>query len=151
MGNVDALTAQLRQAGVVGLDTSVFIYAFERHPDYGPLSRAVFRELESGRCQGSASALALGEVLVGAKKADNPELVLRYRDVFQRFPGLTMHYADAAVMEQMADLRVRYGLPTPDAIHIGTALVHGANAFVTNDSGLKRITAPKVLVLSEFV
>lgn len=72
-------------------------------------------------------------------------------DVFQRFPGLTVASADTVVMERMSDLRVHYGIPTPDAIHLGTALAHGAGAFVTNDARLQRVTEMDVLLLSEFV
>jgi predicted nucleic acid-binding protein len=151
MGGIDALTARLGQIDLIGLDTMIFIYAFECHPDYGPLAKAVFRALEEGLCYGCASVLALGEVLTGAKKAQNTELLSRYRDVFQRFPGLNVADVDKVVMERMADLRVCHGIPTPDAIHLGTALVYGAGAFVTNDIRLRKVTEIEVLVLSEFV
>jgi hypothetical protein len=62
---INALTQHLRQAGVVGLDTVVFIYAFERQPNYGPVAQAVFRALEGDLCRGCVSVLALGEVLTG--------------------------------------------------------------------------------------
>ncbi len=147
---IDTLVQRLRQADIVGLDTMVFIYAFERHPDYGSPAQAIFRALEDGLCRGCVSVLALGEVLTGVKKAQNPELQLRYRDIFQRFPGLTVADADAMVMERMSDLRARYGIPTPDAIHLGTALACGAGAFVTNDVRLQKVTEVEVLVLAEF-
>ena len=101
-------------------------------------------------CQGCASTLALGEVLVGVKKADDPELALRYRGVLTRFPGLTLVDAGAAVMEAMAGLRAQYGLPTPDAIHLATALVWGARAFVTNDRRLRQVDELEIILLSEW-
>ena len=151
MGGVESLTERLRQADVVGLDTLVFIYAFERHPDYGPLAQSIFRAMEDGLCQGCASVLALGEVLTGVKKAQDSELLLRYRNVFQRFPGLTVADVDTVVMERMSDLRARYGIPTPDANHLGTALARGVGLFVTNDVRLRRVTDVEVLLLAEFV
>jgi len=48
-------------------------------------------------------------------------------------------------------LRVAYGLKTPDAIHMATALLNGAQAFVTNDAGLKRVNELDVLVLEDYV
>ncbi len=107
--------------------------------------------MEDERFSGCASVLALGEVLTGVKKAQNIELLLRYRDVFHRFPGLSMTDADTVVIERMSDLRARYGIPTPDAIHLGTALMRGAEAFVTNDVRLQRVTKVEVLVLADFV
>lgn len=151
MGPVESLSHRLQSARIIGLDTAIFIYAFERHAEYGPLARTVFRTLEEGRCRGVVSVLALGEVLTGVKKMQNRDLLLRYRDVFQRFPGLTLYPADVLVMERMSDLRVQHGLPTPDAIHLGTAWAHGAGAFVTNDARLRRVTELDVLVLADFL
>ena len=76
---------------------------------------------------------------------------MRYRDIFHRFPGLTLADVDTVVMERMSDLRARYNIPTPDAIHLGTALMCGAGAFMTNDGRLQRVTEVEVLVLADFV
>ena len=150
MGTLSGLSAQLERAERLALDTVVFIYAFERHSEYGAGAQAVFHALETGVCKGCASTLALGEILTGVIKASDPELALRYRDVLTRFPGLTLVDADAAVMEAMADLRARYGVPTPDAIHLATALVWGAQAFVTNDHRLRQVREIEVVLLSEW-
>lgn len=148
MGALSELSAHLARSERLALDTVVFIYAFERHPDYGAPARAVFDALETGVCRGCASSLALGEVLVGVHKAGDAELALCYRNVLMRFPGLTLVDAGVEVMERMADLRVRYGLPTPDAIHLGTALTWGAKAFVTNDSRLRQVQEIEIVLLS---
>jgi len=60
-----------------GIDTCVFIYAFERHPDYGPAAKSVFRTLQTEHCRGVASILALGEILTGVKKLGNVSQQLR--------------------------------------------------------------------------
>ncbi len=150
MGTLNELAARLTHAERIGLDTVVFIYAFERHPQFGAAARVIFHALETGACQGVASTLALGEILVGVKKARHPDLELRYRDVLTRFPGLTLRDADVAVMEAMADLRANYGLPTPDAIHLATALVSGARAFVTNDLRLRQVQELDVILLADW-
>jgi len=150
MGTLTAFNTQLEQAGLIALDTVIFIYAFERHPQYGPYAQAVFHALETGVCQGCASVLALGEILTGVKKTGNRDLLLHYRDVLTRFPGLTLMDADVKVMETMADLRVRYTVSTPDAIHLATALVGGARAFVTNDLRLRQVEKPDIIVLADW-
>ena len=150
MGTLTAFNTKLEQAGLIALDTVIFIYAFERHPQYGPHAQAVFHALETGVCQGCASVLALGEILTGVKKTGNRDLLLRYRDVLTRFPGLTLMDADVKVMETMADLRVRYAVSTPDAIHLATALVGGARAFVTNDLRLRQVEKPDIIVLADW-
>ncbi len=151
MGTLSELSAHLAQSERIALDTAVFIYAFERHPELGPPARAVFDALETGRCRGCASSLALGEVLVGVHRAGDDELALRYRNVLTRFPGLTLVDAGVEVMERMADLRARYGLATPDAIHLGTALAWGARAFVTNDLRLRQVQEIEVILLAEWI
>ena len=92
----------------------------------------------------------MGEILTGVKKAGNRELLLRYRDVLTRFPGLALIDADMRVMETMADLRARYGIATPDAIHIATTLVCGARAFVTNDLRLRKVEELDIIILADW-
>ena len=147
MGGLSELLQQLREAGTVCLDTVIFIYAFERHPRFGPAAQAIFRAIAAGEFEAYASVLVAGEVLTGVKKAGDDELLLRYRDLFQRFPGLTMVDANLAVMEQMAALRAAFGFPTPDAIHLATALVQETPVFLTNDLHLDRVSALQVLTL----
>jgi len=149
LGSPETIGARLEKAERIALDTSVFIYAFERHPQFGAPAQRVFQALEEGRCQGVASVLALGEILTGVRKAQNSELLLRYRDVLTRFPNLTLLDANVAVMEAMAELRARYSLATPDAIHLATALVGSARAFVTNDVRLRQVKELEVILLSE--
>ena len=150
MGGLSDLLATVGHAGLVGLDTMVLIYAFERHPAFGEAAREVLRAVEDGRCRACVSVLALGEVLTGAKRAQDPTLGLRYRDVFLRYPNLAMHDVDVAVMERLADLRAAYDLASPDAVHLATALVYGAGAFLTNDSRLKRVSEIEVVVLAQY-
>jgi predicted nucleic acid-binding protein len=97
------------------------------------------------------SVLALGEALTGAKRAGSDALALRYRDVFLRFPNLNMYSIDVDVVERMAGLRATCGLPTPDAIHLASAIAHGARAFLTNDARLKRAEGIEVLLHSDWV
>ena len=58
-------------------------------------------------------------------------------------------------VELMSDLRAQYGLRTPDAIHLATTLLHGGQAFITNDACLRlEIEAAEkldILILKDFV
>ena len=53
------------------------------------------------------------------------------------------------IAESAADLRARYNLRTPDALHVASALSSGCDAFLTNDAGLKRVQELPILVLDE--
>ena len=57
---------------------------------------------------------------------------------------------DAAIAERAAELRARYRMKTPDALHAATAIVSGCDAFLTNNgTDFRRVTEFKVLVLGE--
>ena len=148
---VEDFCRTLRSYQVLGLDTMIFVYHFEDHPVFAPLTEPLFEAIDRGELLAELSVLLAGEVLTGAKKAADNEMLLRYRHIFSEFPNLTLHDADMRVMEKMSDLRVAYGLKTPDAIHMATALLNGAQAFVTNDAGLKRVNELDVLVLEDYI
>jgi uncharacterized protein len=52
-----------------------------------------------------------------------------------------------AVIEKATDLRARLNVKTPDAIHLASAILAGATAFLTGDLGLKRCTEITVEVI----
>jgi predicted nucleic acid-binding protein len=68
-------------------------------------------------------------------------------DVF--FAGVEIVLAEVSpgVIEQATDLRARFNLKTPDAIHYATALEVGASAFLTGDQALLRCSGVLVEVL----
>jgi predicted nucleic acid-binding protein len=67
------------------------------------------------------------------------------------FPHLTLADVTRDVARRAAQLRARYGLRPADALHVATALVHAATAFVTNDRQLTRL-APllDIIVLEDY-
>jgi uncharacterized protein len=59
-------------------------------------------------------------------------------DVFFAGVELVMAEVSAAVIERATDLRARYNLKTPDALHYATAMEVGATVFLTGDRLLSR-------------
>ncbi|WP_447973510.1 type II toxin-antitoxin system VapC family toxin [Nitrospira sp. Kam-Ns4a] len=53
------------------------------------------------------------------------------------------------VADRAAELRARYRLSTPDAVHVATAISGGATGFIGNDKGVNRGRAIGCLVLDE--
>jgi predicted nucleic acid-binding protein len=143
--------AALESHRLVALDTSLFIYHMERHPTYLPLTRLLFQRLEQGLNLAEVSVLLVTEILTAPKRVSNPDLVRAYERLLHEFPNLQIRAVDWAVAELAADLRARFDLRTPDALHLASAVVHGAKAFVTNDRRLARITDVAVLCLSDYV
>lgn len=81
------------------------------------------------------SPLVLMECLVGPLRSGDFGLRDEYREFFamQAWLGL----ADE-VFELAAELRARYNLKTPDAIHLAAAIHHGCDEFWTNGHRLDR-------------
>ena len=133
-----------------GVDTMVFVYHFEAHEQFGPAAGRLLQAAEEGRCRLVCSILTLLEILVVPKRNGQEELCRRYREVFQSFPNLAVLALETEIAEIASDLRARYSVRTPDAIHIATAIRAGAAAFISGDGRLNRIEELPILRLDEF-
>ena len=129
----------------------VFIYHFESNARYGSATLSVFEAIERGELSAVTSVLTLLEILTGVRKAGNPALEKQYRWLFRSFPNLKLLPVTEEISDEAASLRATYGIRTPDAIQIGTALATGADGFLTNDRTLKRVQEIDVLVLGDLL
>ena len=103
-------------AGPVALDTAVFIYYIEEHPDYLALVEPLFAEIDAGSRDAVASALTLLEVLVIPYRAGDLALANRYEVLLTRSRGLHLVDIDRTQLRTAAQLRAVYRLRTPDAL-----------------------------------
>ncbi len=131
------------------IETTPLIYYVEANPTYVTKMDAILKVVENGPFEVCSAVITLTEVLVHPLREGNAALAQQYRDIlvnnsdFELLP-ITIHIAEAA-----ADLRARYGLRTPDALHIAAAISAGCDTFLTNDSSFKRVAEIGVLVLDE--
>jgi predicted nucleic acid-binding protein len=139
----------LRGIRLLGIDSAPLIYLVEEHPSY--IDRMVFilRYVSSGPISAVGSTLILTEVLSQPLRMAKLELVKDYENIIQNSAGFTLIPIDDQIARKAAELRAKYGLKTPDALHVATALETHCQAFLTNDMGLKRITELQILVLDE--
>jgi predicted nucleic acid-binding protein len=131
------------------LDTSPIIYLIEAHPSYDALVAEVLGRIADGSIAGVTSAITLTEVLVQPFIYGDTSLQQEYRDILLRSDNFQTMPVDVASAERAADLRARYRLRTPDALQIAVALGAGCEAFLTNDTTLKRVTELRILILDE--
>lgn len=94
-------------------------------------------ETENGGGILSTSRLSQLECRVLPLRRGQTELITRY-DIFFRCRSLNVVDVGGSVIDLATDLRVRYGLKTPDAIHVATAMECGADMILTGDRGLTR-------------
>lgn len=123
----------------IGIDTSVFIYLLQRHKQYVDAAREIMHTVQSGEYLGVFSCIGIIEILTGPKKQGKYELAAQYREMITHFPNLTIHGVTESIVEGASDLRARYGIATPDAIHLATAIDFGAEIFFTNDRSLMKV------------
>lgn len=148
MKNVnDALTGVSR----LGFDTAPIIYFIEANPVYDTLVNDIFQRIASKHIYGITSVITLIEVLVHPLLKNDRHLQQEYRDVLLRSPHFETMPIDRHSAEEAAHLRARYSLRTPDALQIAVAIRAGCDAFVTNDTGLRRVTEIRIVVLDDLV
>jgi predicted nucleic acid-binding protein len=73
--------------------------------------------------------------------------ILAAFDLFFAGTELILVEVDAAVIEKATELRAKYNLKTPDALHYAAAIEVGAAVFLTGDRALSRCTEVPVEVL----
>lgn len=146
-----AIAKALGDHTLVGLDTSVFIYHFEAHPDYLPLTQAVFAGIERGRWHGVSSVVTFMELAVRPYQLGHEHLARQVEALLIHFPNMQWIEISRSVAHQAARLRAEYRLRPPDALQTAACLQAGASVFVTNDRQLERL-APilRVLILDDF-
>lgn len=128
---------------MIYLDTCMLIYFYERSDALGDRARAVIHRASGQRL--AISPLVKLECLVSPIRNGNFTLIQSYEDLFPKFENL---YLDEEGVLRADELRARYGLKTPDALHLAVAQLHHCSAFWTNDERLaaaSRGLAQKVL------
>ncbi|MBI2577882.1 MAG: type II toxin-antitoxin system VapC family toxin [Candidatus Wildermuthbacteria bacterium] len=133
---------------IIGLDTVLFIYLLEANRDYAKPVRALFRSIESGEKRGVFSSVGMIELLTGVKKQNRWDLAAQYKEYLGAFPNLSIVGINERIVDYASDLRAKYGILTPDAIHIATAIDAGAKQFATNDRSLACVREIKIYVLA---
>lgn len=143
------LSAALRRR--MAVDTAVFIYFIEEHPDFLPLVAPIFESTVRGGRELVTSAVSLLEVLVVPYRAGNLALAERYEALLTRSRGLTLVDADRTQLRAAAQLRALYRIRTPDALQLAAALSHGCETFVTNDRALPELPGLRIVQLKDYL
>jgi predicted nucleic acid-binding protein len=134
---------------VLFIDTSPLIYFIEGHTGYQSLLLKLFTSVDKGDFSFITSTITLLEVLVKPLQDDRQDIVTKYTEILTTAKGIDIFDINIAVSKEAANLRAKYKLRTPDAIQIATAIIFGADIFLTNDTRLRSVSEIKIVVLSE--
>ena len=146
---MERLDERLAGHTLVGLDTPVFIYHFEAHPRYLPVTQDLLAGVQAGRWSAVTSTVTIMEVAVRPWQLDRPAVAREYEVLLSYFPNLDVVDITRDVARRAAQLRADYRLRPADALQVAAALLHGATAFVTNDRLLARVDALAIIFLDE--
>jgi uncharacterized protein len=117
--------------GLIYVDACLLIYLAERHTRWaGPAAEAMASAADA---RFGISSLVKCGCLVGPYKRGDPVLERAYTTLFAVFLSLAM---PEPVYLQAAQLRARFNLRTPDALHLACAQHHRCAALWTNDDRL---------------
>lgn len=148
---MERLRQALARHTVIGVDTALLIYLWEKHPRYFRLSETLFRYLDLPQIQGVTSIITLIEATVLPQRQNRLELVRAYQQALLHARQIEMLPIDVPLAQRVVTLRAQYGIHVPDALQIAAALAAQATAFVTNDRRLARVTEIEVLVFDDYV
>ena len=115
---------------MIYLDTCLIVYAFEDTAERGVATRQRIAEQNE---EFVVSPLVTMECLVGPIKDGNLELRAYYEQGLAGFGSVLL---GPEVFVRAAELRARWRLKTPDALHLAAAQIHGCSALWTNDDRL---------------
>jgi predicted nucleic acid-binding protein len=131
------------------IETAPLIYYVEEHPKYIAKMDAIIQAVDDQSIEAFSSIITLTEVLNHPMKTGNKKLEQEYRDILVNSDSYRLVMINLQIAESAADLRARYGLRTPDALHGASALHTACDAFLTNDTRIKRVTELPILILDE--
>jgi predicted nucleic acid-binding protein len=147
------LSDVLERCALIAIDTAPFIYLFEEHPQFLPVSDSVISRCDNpdDPLEAITSVITVTEVIVHPLQLGQKHVAEAYEHRLMNQRGLTVLPVDTEIAVRAADLRARYRFAVPDAIQLATAIEASADLFVTNDSQLRRVTEIPVAVLSDYL
>lgn len=129
----------------------VFIHYLDAHPVYAPLLDPLFGMWESGEERAVASVLVVAETLVGPLRTGAREAAGNAVQWLSGLPGLEIVPVSLEIGIRAAELRAEHGFPMADSLHAATALVRGAELFLTNDRGFARVRQLELIFLDDLL
>ena len=130
-------------------DTMLLIYLLEGNPTYRQRAEEL---LARARRRGDSlytSHLALGEILAGVERFDQPIKAAAVRETLNEM-GFRFLPFDAGAVRPFSLLRGREKLKIADAIHLACAASAGIDLFLTGDKQLVKLDVPGIQFIGDF-
>lgn len=148
-GNSAELEGRLARAALVHVDARVFALHLSGR---GPTRQTelAFSGIASGSIRAQTSSLTLYQVLAEVYRQGKPTAARDVARNLRLYPRLDIVSASPGIAIQAAEVRAQLGGRPERALQIATALVSGAEVYLTSGSGLRRIAGMQVLNVEDF-
>lgn len=131
------------------LDTMVWVYALEDHPEFGKQAQGLLRQIRIGRHTTLTSHFLLAELLVPHVRRRDPFIIAAYRQMMLASPAREVIPFGTDAAMRFAEVRAVHRVKQPDAIHLALAASSGADAFITADTRLNKLTVPGIGLIGD--
>ena len=147
--NFADLEGRLAGAGLVHVDGRVFALHLTGR---GPTRQTdiAFSGIASGSIRAQTSSLTLYQILAEVYRQGRPAAARDVARNLRLYPRLDIVSASPEIAIQAAEVRAQLGGRPERALQIATALVSGAEVYLTSGSGLRRIAGMQVLNVEDF-
>jgi len=135
---------------LIAFDTAPLIYYIEEKDPYVEIVAPFFDSIGSGYFQTTTSIITLEEVLVVPFREGRLGLVESYRHILLSSADLQVWNVTPQIAVEAAQIRATYRrIRTPDALQMATAVVAGADYFLTNDKALPDLPSLQMIVMDD--
>lgn len=140
----------IKNKGIVGIDTNIFIYQFQAHPKYSLLTNQLFLLLERKKIKLTTSFISLIEILSFSRLVDEKDISKSYETFLLHTDNLKIIFPTLSISKKTIALRKKYQLSIPDCLQISSAWEEKSKLFITNDEKLKKVKEIEVVLLDNF-
>jgi predicted nucleic acid-binding protein len=131
------------------IDTMVWIYALESHPEFGIPAQEFLRKVRRGRHRTVTSHFLLAETLVLPVRKNDTFSIAMYKLALLHTDSVqTVSFDEVAAMT-FAQLRATHRTKSPDSIHLALAAKAQVDAFITTDTRLHTLTVPGISLIGD--
>lgn len=136
----------IKDLRLVALDSNIFIYNLEQNPKYINNTDIIFHSLISKKLRATTSIISLTEIL---SFPETDKIEKQIIEDFYTTPNLKIFDVDQEIAIDAATIRREYGFRLPDSIQLATAINSHAQAFISNDKGLKKFKKIEIILLNQ--
>ena len=128
-------------------DTNLFIYLFEKNPEWSPRVTEFRQKMLQRRDELLTSCLTVGEVLTKPKELGNATLEKAYLNFFSG-GSIELVTFNLEASKRYGEIRSRERVRPADAIQLACAAAAGTDLFVTNDGRLSKLVVSGVTFIT---